>query len=328
MAAAALPSSGARRARFPRDIPPITELVELCFADVLDYSSRRMLRDVRTVAQWGRAAWSLSRMLGAVNPEEWLLASVWEEEGRIVGNATLTRRLPEAHAWLVSNVAVHPEYRGRGIAGGLIRHALEEIRRRGGRNVYLQVDASNEAAVRIYRGLGFEEIARRTTWLRAREESRTPAPDEPASACRVSRRTPAEWMEEYAFWREISPDGTAWNSPLTEKRFHPSLCQWLERMLEGESEAHFLARCGPRVEGALAAYRRYSGWEGVLIQREGSEGRVEGPLLDAAGKAFPRERSVLLETTPEASVGLLVQLGFQKRRTFIWMRYTFSGGAP
>jgi hypothetical protein len=118
------------------------------------------------------------------------------------------------------------------------------------------------------------------------------------------------------------------NFPLTERIFRPSLSQWIERALEGESEMHFLARCGPRIEAALAAYSRFTGWEGFLIQREGSGGMVEEQLLDAAWKAFPRERSVLLETTPEVSAGSLVQLGFQKRRTFIWMRYTFSGGAP
>ncbi len=322
------PSSGARRARFPQDIPQITQLVELCFNDVLDYASRRALRDVRAVARMGETAWVFSRLVGAVNPEEWLLASVWQEEGRIVANATLTRRTPEEHAWLVSNLAVHPDFRRRGTARGLMEYVVEEIRGHGGRKIYLQVDAVNESAVRIYRELGFVEIARRTAWLRARVEMRPVRPEAAASACRVSTRTSSEWMEEYALWREVSPNGTAWNIPLMEETIRPSLRKWIERTLGGETERHFLARCGGRMEAVLTAFGRFSGWEGVLIQREGSGGRVEEALLDAAWKAFPEERSVLLETTPEASVETLVQLGFQKRRTFIWMRYTFPGGAP
>jgi ribosomal protein S18 acetylase RimI-like enzyme len=320
--------SGARRARFPRDIPQITELVELCFAEVLDYPSRRMLRDVRAVAQLGDAAWSLSRLLGAVRPEEWLLATVWQADGRIVGNVTLTRRAPEPHAWLISNVAVHPDFRRRGIARGMVEHALGEIRSQGGRHAYLQVDAANSSALRIYDEVGFVEIARRTLWLRAQGEGK-PAPSgtNPDSG-RVSERKSSEWMEEFAFWREISPAGPAWNSPLTEAAFRPSWWRRAERFLEGDTEKHFLARSDAQVDAALAAYSRHSGWEGMLIQRQGTSGKVEAGLLDAAWKTFSPARSVLLETMPEASADFLVELGFRKRRTFIWMRYTFPGGAP
>jgi ribosomal protein S18 acetylase RimI-like enzyme len=322
------PSSGVRRARFPQDIPQITELVELCFNEVLDYPSRRMLRDVRAVARMGPAAWRFARWVGAIKSAEWLLASIWQEQGRIAANATLTRRAGEADAWLISNVAVHPNFRRRGIARILVEHALGEIRSQGGRNVYLQVDAANESAVRIYRELEFAEIGRRTAWLRAGGERRPARTDAAGVSCRVDERRSSEWTEEYALWREISPAGTAWNTPLAEQSFRPSVWKWIERTVEGETERHFLARYGGRVEAALSAYSRLSGWEGVLIQREGSGGKVEQELLDAAWKAFSPEQSVLLETVPEASVESLVKLGFQKRRTFIWMRYTFPGGAP
>jgi len=323
------PSSGPQRARFPQDVPQITELVELGFAGVLDYPSRKMLRDVRGIARMGEAAWGLSRLFGAINPEEWVLGSVWREEGRIVANATLTRRTPEAGAWLISNVAVDPDFRRRGIARGLVKYALDEIRSRGGRKVYLQVDAVNESTVRLYREAGFLDIGCRIAWLRAREEKKTPRLEALAdSSCRVSTRVSSEWVEEYALWKDVSPSGSAWNTPLTEQSFRPRFWKWMEQMLEGGTEKHFLARCGGRVEAALSAFSRWTGWEGVLIQREGTGGKVERDLLDAAWKTFPPEQSVLLETTPEASADSLVKLGFQKRRTFIWMRYTFDGGAP
>jgi GNAT superfamily N-acetyltransferase len=322
-------SSGPRRARFPQDIPQITELVELCFNNVLDYSSRKNLRDVRWIAQRGDVAWTVSRLVGVLNPEEWNLSSVWEEEGRIVANATLTRRTPEAGAWLISNVAVDPNFRRRGIARGLVEYALGEIHSRGGRTIYLQVDAVNESAVKIYRDLGFLEIDRRIAWFRAREEKKIPPPDEmAASPCRTAARKSSEWAEEYALWRDVSPYGSTWNTPLREESFRPSFWKGMEQLLGGETEKHFLARCGSRVEAALSAFSRWSGWEGVLIQRDGTAGTVEWGLLDAAWKAFPPAQGVLLETTPEVSVDTLVKLGFQKRRTFIWMRYTIAGGAP
>jgi GNAT superfamily N-acetyltransferase len=320
--------SGPRPARFPQDVPQITRLIDIGFGNVLDYSSRRMLRDVCAVAERGDLVWNLSHRFGILQPGEWVFASVWDEAGRITGNVTITRRIPERAAWLIANVAVHPESRRRGIARDLVRHALDMIRREGGRKIYLQVDVANESAVRIYREIGFTEIGGRIAWVRPREERQGPQPGgEEASPCSFALRKASEWTEEFALWREVSPHGTAWNSPLTEQALRPSLRKNLEWFLAGETEKHFLARCGGRAEAALSAFSRSSGWEGALIQREGTQGRVEAGLLDAAWKFFPRNQSLLLETTPEASAETLVKLGFQKRRTFIWMRYTFDGGA-
>ena len=47
---------------------------------------------------------------------------VWTEDGRIVGNVTLTREDQARPIWIVSNVAVHPSYRRRGIARALMQH--------------------------------------------------------------------------------------------------------------------------------------------------------------------------------------------------------------
>jgi putative membrane protein len=211
------PPSGPRRARFPQDVPQIAQLVELGFAEVLDYASRKALRDVRQIAEMGVAAWSLARIFGGIQPDEWVLGSVWEEEGRVVGNVTLTRRTPERGAWLISNVAVHPNFRRRGIARRLARHAVDVIRAEGGRVIYLQVDVANESALRMYRELGFAEIGGRVAWIRAREEKKPPPPEESAAdPCRVSLRTSSEWAEEFALYRDVSPDGTAWNTPLLE----------------------------------------------------------------------------------------------------------------
>jgi GNAT superfamily N-acetyltransferase len=322
------PRAGPRPARYPRDVPQITQLVELGFADVLDYTSRRALRDVRTLAEMGGAAWALARIFGGIQPDEWVLGSVWEEQGRIVGNVTLTRRTPERGAWLISNVAVHPGFRRRGIARSLALHAVDLVRARGGRAIYLQVDADNQTALRMYRELGFAEIGGRIAWTRARDGRKPPAEETDASPCSISLRKSSEWAEEFALYREVSPSGTAWNTPLTEGAFQLSLWKSIEGFLMGEEEKHFLARCGGRVEAALSAYNRFSGWEGALIQREGSAGKVERPLLDAAWEVFPPDRSALLETTAEASAAILEKLGFQKRRTFLWMRYTISGGVP
>ena len=56
------------------------------------------------------------------------------------------------------NVAVHPDYRRRGIGRQLIGALILELKNRGNRSLMLEVRASNEPAKALYAELGFEQI--------------------------------------------------------------------------------------------------------------------------------------------------------------------------
>ena len=81
-------------------------------------------------------------------------ARVVESEGRVVFVGYADVRRPEG--WLVQGVYTWPEHRRRGIArvgmAGIVREAGEA----GADHVQLAVVEGNEAAVQLYRGLGFE----------------------------------------------------------------------------------------------------------------------------------------------------------------------------
>ena len=64
------------------------------------------------------------------------------------------------------NIAVHPDYRNQGVATGLIVGLIEELRKRGSHCLTLEVRASNETAIRLYRTLGFQEAGRRRNYYR------------------------------------------------------------------------------------------------------------------------------------------------------------------
>ena len=59
-------------------------------------------------------------------------------------------------AWHVMNVAVDPERQRRGIASALISRLFELTTGDERRGYTLEVRVSNEAAIRLYTGLGFE----------------------------------------------------------------------------------------------------------------------------------------------------------------------------
>ena len=64
------------------------------------------------------------------------------------------------------NIAVHPEQRGKGLAGQMLDAVLIELGRRGVRSAFLEVRESNAAARSLYGSRGFTEIGRRRNYYR------------------------------------------------------------------------------------------------------------------------------------------------------------------
>ncbi|MEU7032150.1 GNAT family N-acetyltransferase [Streptomyces sp. NPDC046237] len=64
---------------------------------------------------------------------------------------------------VVHQVTVHPDHRGRGIGGELMRRALAHGRERGARTAWLEVTSVNAPAVRAYRRMGFRLCGLDTT---------------------------------------------------------------------------------------------------------------------------------------------------------------------
>ena len=66
----------------------------------------------------------------------------------------------------ILNLAVAPQYRGKGLAGQMLDAAVIELVDRGVVNAYLEVRESNAAARALYSKRGFTEIGRRRAYYR------------------------------------------------------------------------------------------------------------------------------------------------------------------
>ena len=75
---------------------------------------------------------------------------------RVAGFCSFWLVVDEIH---INNVAILPQYRGRGFGTRLMRRVLTEGRRLGATRATLEVRASNEAARRFYEALGFRATA-------------------------------------------------------------------------------------------------------------------------------------------------------------------------
>jgi [ribosomal protein S18]-alanine N-acetyltransferase len=67
----------------------------------------------------------------------------------------------------LGNLAVAPEWRGRGIAARLLEESLARQADRGVREVFLEVRESNQVARRLYEKHGFVPVGRRAAYYSA-----------------------------------------------------------------------------------------------------------------------------------------------------------------
>jgi ribosomal-protein-alanine N-acetyltransferase len=61
----------------------------------------------------------------------------------------------------ITNIALHPDFRGRGIGATVLTVILKEVRGKGATFVTLEVRSSNTPAVSLYRKLGFKVLGTR-----------------------------------------------------------------------------------------------------------------------------------------------------------------------
>jgi ribosomal protein S18 acetylase RimI-like enzyme len=154
-----LARNGLREIDLQTDLRALADLIDEAFAEELDASGRASLREMRTMAHMGPLLGLF--MVGS----DWggLRGFVWEVDGRVVGCITLQRADTYGRRWIIANVAVHPAYRGRGIARHLMEAALDRIRQLGGEWAVLQVRPDNAPARHLYERLGFEDVFIETT---------------------------------------------------------------------------------------------------------------------------------------------------------------------
>lgn len=93
-------------------------------------------------------------ILAAMLAEEGFETIMAEEDGEVMGSATVNYRPDMIAAQLVS-IAVLPEHRGKGVAKALLVEAENRVRKRGAKRIVLQVSVLNVAALNLYLHQGY-----------------------------------------------------------------------------------------------------------------------------------------------------------------------------
>ena len=94
----------------------------------------------------------------------WVVALDEEQVAGYVGSQSV-----EGEADMM-NVAVHPNYRRRGIARELVTHLIAQLAENNVHSLALEVRASNLPAISLYEKLGFTQVGRRPNYYRNPKE--------------------------------------------------------------------------------------------------------------------------------------------------------------
>ncbi|MGB9662448.1 MAG: ribosomal protein S18-alanine N-acetyltransferase [Moorellaceae bacterium] len=96
--------------------------------------------------------WPRSSFLNELYANDCAYYYVGLHEGKVIGYAGMWIILDEAH---VTNIAVHPHFRGRGLGGLLLEVLMQEAIALGADRMTLEVRVSNLTAQHLYERLGF-----------------------------------------------------------------------------------------------------------------------------------------------------------------------------
>ncbi len=301
-----------------RDLPQVVELLKLVFGDSLTGEP----------SLFGEGGSQVNELFFRLNPAAARLSNgfVWQSDGRVIANATLLT----TRAWdryLVANVAVHPEYRRQGIARGLMQAITDNVRKRGGRSILLQVVKGNYKAIDLYESLGYRSIGDMVTWYATASRVREIFVDaEEKEQWRISPLATSRWREAYELDTTHVPADLNWPEPLPRDAYRRTLWNKAGDFLNGRLfESWSTTDTNDRLSGLATIYGEWGRSHYVTLRvRPDFAGQLERPLLAKVIRRLrylPR-RNVRIDH-PEAddvTSALLKESNFTTQRTLTHMR--------
>jgi ribosomal-protein-alanine N-acetyltransferase len=117
-----------------------------------------MPQDLAEVAALERSIfsmpWSENGFLSSLQSKDTLYLVV-RETGKLIGYCGFLQSFDEAD---ITNVAVSPDYRGRGVGFAMLSELMTRGRARGIARYTLEVRAGNASAIYLYEKLGFHSV--------------------------------------------------------------------------------------------------------------------------------------------------------------------------
>ena len=299
-----------------RDLVPVADLVELCFADSLDADGRRFITRMRKAAQdKGIFGFSSAGIQLAQMP---MFGYVWEQDGALIGNISLVPYMIQRRpSFLIANVAVHPDYRRRGIAKALTDQCLEHARNRHASHVWLHVREENLPAVNLYRSIGFLEFTRRTTWLSEKRLSAAPQTQE-FQQPRISKKS---WKAIARQLKRSYPSEITWNMKFSLGLYRPGISGEIARLLYPGRVQRWVLESAKNDPLFVALQSTQSSYDSLWLaaRSDACEEDVQYILKQCLAD-IAKDRPIRLDYPVGHSENGIQAAGFKIQQKLVWMR--------
>lgn len=321
--------TGIRPMRPSTDLGGVADLIEEAFAHELDGAGYAAIREMRNMGRMGFMLLWLDYLSPDVSTN--LSGFVWVDQGRIVGNVTVSRRAPMSRHWFISNVAVSRSHRGRGIARELMDTAVSFVQEMSGLSVSLQVRQGNKAAEHIYQSMGFKYISASTFVRLSRIESVKQYPLPSGLRLRAHRLDLADTQAIYALARAFVPMEVQLERPLRQSQFRlgsdvkydnfwrrllgqGQVKHWVVELTSGKLVASLSVEPGKWRQDHKFSFQVHPEWWG----------RLE-PVLVSQAVSYLRTcppRPIAFQHPTEHPSGLeaLAAAGFTLEKTHMWLK--------
>ncbi|MCJ7623878.1 MAG: GNAT family N-acetyltransferase, partial [Anaerolineaceae bacterium] len=229
-----------------KDLLKAANLIELCFGIHLDDDGNKYLQQIRKAARDKKYIhWTRVKGESVSYP---LHGFIWEENGIIAGNLSLIPFFWKQNwYYLIANVAVHPDFRRRGIASQLTLNAINHIEKLGIKNIWLHVREDNYIATNLYKSLSFVDKFSRDTWQSKRSShyNRIPEID-----LKITKRRKQDWKNQVSWLCDNYPDEVAWYFSLKLKNYKPGLINSMQNFMRDKPIKQWAVRQSGQLIGA------------------------------------------------------------------------------
>src|SRR5215217_1684421 len=299
-----------------RDLSAVADLIELCFSSTMDNDGQRYLSDMRRASRDDSFLHWASRMTETASMP--LMGYVWEQDGRIVGNASLIPfRDKGKRIYLIANVATHPDYRRRGIGRALTERVMKQARDKKASAIWLHVRDDNPGAIKMYQDLGFREIARRTTW-QATPNSRLSYPE---TDIKIVSRQPRFWTLQQEWLRRLYPYDLTWYHSWNVNVLRPGFWNWFYLLFVDFNVKQWAAVRNDNLLATLTWVPQAGRSESLYAATDTqSDPEALKTLLIHAQRTITYSPRLTLEYPAGEMTTAISAAGFKLQRTLLWMR--------
>ena len=323
-------SGGLRSVRLRQDLAQIADLIELSFDLQGDATGRSAVREMRSLAKSGPLLWALANLEPGVRSMHQGFVWIDPISERLIGNVSIYK-VPIKDTLVIASVAVHPEFRRRGIALKMMEAAMALAQQKQATEVWLQTEADNFGAQNLYFKLNFKErrVFQRWQWYPTNSlvipERRNSSPD-------ITLVSGNDWRQIYEIAQTTRPNhqgGLGWLRPTTKDAFTKTVSEHLMNIIGFQNRQWYIARAWSepsKIIGAFSLYStfgtRYHHME-MLVAPE-HQGRIEIDLITyAMRQTADTRRGIIIEhpADDKHTLELLPTLDFQHKRSLMHMSW-------